>query len=1144
MAMPRDGTPPGAGYGIRPMLLGAIAALLVLHTIARAEDAAKPLQFLGNQNLAPVVYVQDGRAAGLAVDLVRALEPSVGRRITVTGMDWAMAQERVARGEADALVQINFTEERTKVYDFSKPLLQSQFSIFTQSTRPGITGISSLRGLKVGVEQKGLPQQLLKDNSFIQLEIIPSFLAGFRRLQEGDLDAVVVDYRVGAYVLAENGISNIKVSGEPIAYSESAIAVKKGNSELLAAIDKGLDTIRKDGTYARIVSKWEPKEVIFLTQEQISRQRLLLVISALLFLCVMAAIWIATIYRELRKRRLAENRWQLVFENSPVSLWEEDFSEVKRLLDELRQEGVTDLDEHFAKHPEVLRRCAALVKIVAVNEASQALHGAASKEGLLAHLVNTFTPEAFETFRKELVALWEGKMKMTSETIVKTFAGECRNVTVQFAVCPGYQKTLSRVLVALVDTTERSRSEEKLRLSASVFSHAHEGIVITAPDATILDVNEAFTRITGFSRNEVLGKTPRVLNSGRHDKEFFKALWHDLIEKGHWYGEIWNRRKKGDLYAEMLNISAVRNGRGEVLHYLGLFSDITALKAQQQQLEHLAHYDALTALPNRVLLADRLNQAMAQAQRRASYLAVAYLDLDGFKEVNDEHGHATGDQILVAIANRLSDTLREGDTLARIGGDEFVVVMLDTSSAKNCVPTLDRLLHAVTRSIVIGPNAHQISASLGVTFYPQQDEVDADQLLRQADQAMYQAKLAGKNRYHFFDEKQDRSVRGHHESLERIRRALANDEFVLYYQPKVNMRTGEIIGTEALIRWQHPDKGLLAPAVFLPVIETHTLAIDLGERVLHAAMTQLEAWQDAGLDIPISVNVSAFQLQQSDFVVRMRSTLDAHPRVGRGKLMLEVLETSALQDLAHVSQVITECRAMGVSFALDDFGTGYSSLTYLKRLPVYKLKIDQSFVRDMLDDPDDLAILQGTIGLASAFGRKVIAEGVETVEHGELLLQLGCELGQGYGIARPMPAADIPPWVATWHPSPSWSTLRPVRQEDLPLLFGPTEHRAWLAALRAYLKGETDRPQTLDHTKSRFGRWLYSEGQTHPAMSDSLPAIETLHRQLHTLGADLCGRQRSDEDVAQGLGEIAGLCEALINAEKTLLAKRCSDRPN
>lgn len=691
------------------------------------------------------------------------------------------------------------------------------------------------------------------------------------------------------------------------------------------------------------------------------------------------------------------------------------------------------------------------------------------------------------------------------------------------------------------DISERKHAEAKLELAASVFTHAREGIMITAADGRIIDINDTFSRITGYSRSEVVGQNPRILSSGRQQKEFYAALWRSLTEQGCWYGEVWNRRKNGEVYAEMQTISAVRNADGKIAHYVSLFSDITVIKEHEKRLEHIAHYDALTSLPNRVLLADRLHQAMAQAQRNSKQLAVAYLDLDGFKAINDQHGHHAGDQLLIALARHMKQALREGDTFARLGGDEFVVVLVDLADVSASVPMLSRLLAAAAQPVPFNDlgvqRSLQVSASLGVTFYPQTEEVDADHLLRQADQAMYQAKLAGRNRYHVFDAEQDRNVRGHHESLERIRAALAAEEFVLHYQPKVNLRSGAVIGAEALIRWQHPEQGLLAPALFLPSIEEHPLAIELGEWVIATALRQILKWRDTGLELSVSVNIGAHQLQQKDFVLRLQAILDAHPSVRPEQLELEVLETSALEDLDWASQVITAGRELGVKFALDDFGTGYSSLTYLKRLPVTQLKIDQSFVRGMLDDPDDLAILEGVIGMASAFRREVIAEGVESLEHGEMLLQLGCELAQGYGIARPMPAENMPAWVKNWRPDPAWVNAPPVSRDDFPLLFANVEHRAWTAAIASYLKAERDTAPPLEHDQCRLGIWLEGIGLARYATQPAFHQIDSLHRQAHTLAGQLLALHAGPHkrELLSRLGELDELHLAMHRQMNLLL---------
>ena len=538
--------------------------------------------------------------------------------------------------------------------------------------------------------------------------------------------------------------------------------------------------------------------------------------------------------------------------------------------------------------------------------------------------------------------------------------------------------------------------------------------------------------------------------------------------------------------------------------FVTLYVDITESKRHEYELEHQAHFDALTGLPNRVLMADRLRQAMPLVQRRGRELAVLFLDLDGFKTVNDVHGHAVGDALLLTLAGRMKQVLRDGDTLSRLGGDEFVAVLMDIDGIDASVPILDRLLHAVAEPFPINGCVVAVSASIGVTLYPQSQDVDADQLLRQADQAMYVAKQAGKNRYHLFDAAQDQQLRSQFEGVQRLQQAYDNREFVLYYQPKVNMRSAAVVGAEALIRWQHPQRGLLAPAEFLPLIEEHPLMVDLGRWVINTTLQQMSDWQAQGLRLPVSLNVGARQLQEANFVQDLGAALAAHPTVAAHDVQIEVLETSALQDMARVSAVMAQCTALGVSFALDDFGTGYSSLTYLKRLPARVLKIDQSFVRDMIDDADDLSILLGVLDLANSFHREVIAEGVETVAHGHMLLQLGCELAQGYGVARPMPASEVVGWAAAWRGHNAWHDVAVLPRQDLSLLFAIVEHRAWVVALESYLLGEKVALPQLEASHCRVGQWLDGGGLQRRRGHPGAQHLLVLHQRIHELAAHLC----------------------------------------
>ena len=574
-------------------------------------------------------------------------------------------------------------------------------------------------------------------------------------------------------------------------------------------------------------------------------------------------------------------------------------------------------------------------------------------------------------------------------------------------------------LLVLTDITERKKHEVRLQLAASVFSHAHEGIMITDANNTIIEVNDMFSQITGFNRVEVLGKNSDMLKSNKQSPEFYDARQQALLEKDFWYGEIWSKRKDGEVYLAMQAISAVRDITDKIQHYVLLFTDITKSKAHQQQLEYAANYDALTNLPNRLLLLDRLHVTLLQCQRHSKMLAVVYIDLDGFKQVNDTYGHDMGDKLLISISQHMKDALRECDTLARIGGDEFVAVLDDLETPNDCKPILKRLLKATSQSISVDDVLLNVSASMGVTISPQ-NGTSADLLIREADKAMYIAKESGKDHYHFFDEHCGIEARTLSENLNAVRHALAEGQFELFYQPKINMRTFKVVGVEALVRWRHQEKGLLEPSEFLPFIEKHPIRIELGTWIINMALTQISHWNKQGLDLPISVNVSAYQLNDKNFLAQLTTALEAHQNVRPNQLDLEILETSGLDTMTHLRTLICECKKLGVNFSLDDFGTGYSSLSHLKNLPTDSIKIDRCFVQDMLTNPDDLAIVQGIINLAEAFGRNVIAEGVESAAHADKLLSMNCNIGQGYGIARPMPSAKLPSWLNSWQAAPTW----------------------------------------------------------------------------------------------------------------------------
>jgi diguanylate cyclase (GGDEF)-like protein/hemerythrin-like metal-binding protein/PAS domain S-box-containing protein len=695
------------------------------------------------------------------------------------------------------------------------------------------------------------------------------------------------------------------------------------------------------------------------------------------------------------------------------------------------------------------------------------------------------------------------------ENIVKTKSGKEYLIAWNNTYLKDDQGSIIGTLSAGENITKRRKDEESLNLAASVFSHSREGIIITSSDNKILNINSSVERITGYSKEDLLGRNPKILSSGKYSKSFYTDMWQAINTQGHWSGEVSNRHKNGSVYIELLTISAVKDSKNNILNYIALFSDITSTKEQQKRLEYIAHYDALTGLPNRVLFSDRLHQAMSQTRRNKSMLAVVYIDLDGFKEINDVYGHDHGDILLSTISARMREVTRDGDTVARIGGDEFVAVLLGLQEQQECIPMLSRLLRTSSEAVHHNDLVMNVSASIGVSFFAYDDNIDADQLIRYADQAMYQAKILGKNRFHIFDSIEDASIRTYHEKIENIKNALYNNEFVLYYQPKLNMKTGETVGLEALIRWMHPVYGVIHPEEFLPVVDGNDLSIEIGEWVLEEAIRHIEQWKNLGFNFVVSINISAIHLLQGNLLGHIKMLLFKYPKVNTTDFKLEILETSALEDITHVVQVMEDCNKLGILFSLDDFGTGYSSLTYLKRLPASELKIDRSFVWDMLHDTDDLIILNGIINLANTFQRDVIAEGVESIEQGVLLLRMGCEVAQGYVIAKPMPMNKIIKWVKEFKVNEKWVNCQAMNRDEISVLYALVEHNAWMNKFEYYIQGKNSQIPQQDHTQCKLNEWLSCIRKSSVIESFKLDRLETLHKELHKK-ANMVIKSKSD----------------------------------
>jgi len=587
-----------------------------------------------------------------------------------------------------------------------------------------------------------------------------------------------------------------------------------------------------------------------------------------------------------------------------------------------------------------------------------------------------------------------------------------------------------RILVDMVSqfvgiAVDRRAAEAQERLATMVFSRSRDAIMITDADKHILLVNPAFSAITGYSAAEVMGRKPSALSSGQHGREFYTAMWNCVDTEGLWQGEILNQRKSGEVYPQWLAISRMTNAVGEPTNYIAFFTDVSQKKADEERIKWLAHFDSLTGLPNRALLGDRFKQAATMAQRQTEPLALMFLDLDHFKRINDTLGHGTGDALLIEVARRMRYQVREQDTVARLGGDEFVFILPDTD-AHGAAHVAQKLLEAIAKPLQIEHHELIVTPSIGIAMYPQ-DGLDFEALAQHADLAMYQAKQEGRNAFRFFaPDMQQHSVRTL--MLEgALRRAMERNQLSLYYQPQLSLETGRVIGIEALLRWKHHELGMISPAEFIPIAERSGLILPIGEWVLRTAAEQLSSWIDSGLEpIIMAVNLSAVQFRHPNLPELVSRILD-EAGLAPKYLELELTESVASDDPTAAIAIMADLHARGVCMSIDDFGTGYSSLSYLKRFQVYKLKIDQSFVRDITVDPEDKAIVRAIISMAQSLGLQTIAEGVETLEQLEFLRAHGCDEVQGYFCSKPLPALDCENYLRRMQIAPAFCPVVPLR---------------------------------------------------------------------------------------------------------------------
>nr|CRH04952.1 putative diguanylate cyclase (GGDEF) /phosphodiesterase (EAL), with bacterial extracellular solute-binding domain and PAS sensor domains [Candidatus Magnetococcus massalia] len=941
---------------------------------------------------APFEYVDpQSRYKGMAAEYIRLIEKRLDIAFQIDKKrKWPEMVKAVQNRDLDIFSCVVRTPQREAYALFTKPYLTFPMVIVTLEGQGFVDGIQDLIQHKhsVSVVKSYASHELLVQN-FPQLNLHPTgnVKEGLEQVSSGQVYGFIGNLAVVSQVMRESGLTNLKISGQTPFRFELSMAVRNDWPELVPILQKAIDSITQE-EQDEIFNKWIRVDY----SQRVDYTIIFYTVTIGLLIFGFILYWNRKLKAEIMRRHVTE----LNLKRSKESL---DKAQA------IAHIGNWDWDiEHgsLAWSDEIYR-------IFGLSPQAFAATYEAFLESIHPddrHLVKDAVAAALEDPNAEYEVEHRVVHPNGEERIVREIGHVLRNQHGQ----PIYMRG------TVQDVTDFRSTEEKLILSKLVIENASEAILITDHQGQIIDVNPAYEQVTGYSADEVIGKNPNITQSGRHDASFYKTMWQTIRQTGKWEGEIWDRRKNGEVFPKWLTINTINNRRGKISHYMGIFTDISRQKSTEQTLEKLAFYDPLTSLPNRALFRDRLNHEMSLTSRTGGALSIFFIDLDRFKYVNDTFGHDVGDELLIEVSNRTVHCLRKSDTVCRLGGDEFTVILPDPGTAESVAQVARTIIESLQKPFQLKGHEVFIGASIGIAMFPT-DGDNFEVLTKNADLAMYQAKEAGRGTSRFYTPEMNKKSELRLMLEADLRKALELKQFTLFYQPKIEVGSNSVAGMEALIRWIHPKKGMVSPVDFIPLAEETGLIIPLGAWILETACAQAKAWLDAtGRELRVAVNLSAKQFQDPDLLENIQATL-ARTGLPVRLLELEITESVVMDDVESAIETIDAFKALGLYISIDDFGTGYSSLSYLKRFPLHSLKIDQSFVRDLTVDSDDAAIVESIISMAKAMGLAVIAEGVETDEQLGFLEQKKCGHIQGFFFSKPLPAEEFAAYVESCDPN-------------------------------------------------------------------------------------------------------------------------------